>query len=63
MEVVFAQQFTAAECTEKKKISMTEVGLDRYLGTSIRESAKIAHIYEIEQPNTKTSLVILESHH
>ena len=33
-----------------KKNDLHEVGLDRYLGTSLRESAKIAHI--IEQPNT-----------
>ena len=40
----FGKHFTAAEYTEKKKLRSHEVGLDRYLGTFIRESAK-------EQPN------------
>ena len=44
----FGQHFTAAEYNEKKWFH--EVGLDRYLGTFIRESAKSPHI--IEQPNT-----------
>ena len=36
----FSQHFTAAEYTEKENWSHG-VGLDRYLGTSIRESAKL----------------------
>ena len=46
MEAFLPKHFTAAECTEKKVISWSSTWS---IGTSICESAKIAHI--IEQPN------------